>query len=444
MNYKELTEKLVEKALKLGASSAEVYLETSRDLSISVLNGEVETIEEASSAGVGFRVLVDGRMGFSHCNDLSDQSLESTIKQAVEFAKLTTPDENNVLPQKLATVSVDGLYDPKIAGVSMEEKIRMAIELEKMATTDPLVTKSSGSSFGEGEYEVFIANSNGISNSYKSSGCSIGVSVVAEKGEQKNTGGEYCSRRFFADLDPIDKIAESASNKAKELIDPKMVATQKASVIFDSSVAGSLLGGILGAINGERVSQGASFLKNSLNQQFASELLTIVDDGTRPKGLGSSPFDGEGVPTQKRVLVEKGVLKSFVYNTIAAKRAGAESTGNASRGGFTSLPGIGNHNLYVEAGKHSPEDIIKNTKRGILLKGVTGYGINPVNGNFSGGASGLWIENGKIVHPVKGLTIAGSAEDILMAIDMLGNDVDMNKSFAAPTIRIAEMQIGGK
>ena len=443
MNYKELTEKLVEKALKLGASSAEVYLETSRDLSISVLNGEVETIEEASSAGVGFRVLVDGRMGFSHCNDLSDQSLESTIKQAVEFAKLTTPDENNVLPQKLATVSVDGLYDPKIAGVSMEEKIRMAIELEKMATTDPLVTKSSGSSFGEGEYEVFIANSNGISNSYKSSGCSIGVSVVAEKGEQKNTGGEYCSRRFFADLDPIDKIAESASNKAKELIDPKMVATQKASVIFDSSVAGSLLGGILGAINGERVSQGASFLKNSLNQQFASELLTIVDDGTRPKGLGSSPFDGEGVPTQKRVLVEKGVLKSFVYNTIAAKRAGAESTGNASRGGFTSLPGIGNHNLYVEAGKHSPEDIIKNTKRGILLKGVTGYGINPVNGNFSGGASGLWIENGKIVHPVKGLTIAGSAEDILMAIDMMGDDVDMNKSFAAPTIRIAEMQIGG-
>ncbi len=443
MNYKELTEKLVQKSLDLGASSAEVYLETSRDLSISILNGEIETIEEASSAGVGFRVLVDGRMGFSHCNDMSEKFLESTIKQAVKFAKLITPDENNVLPENSAAISVDGLYDPKITDVSMEEKIRMALELEKKATTDPLVTKSSGSSFGEGEYEVFIANSNGVSRTYKSSGCSIGVSVVAEKGEQKNTGGEYCSRRFFADLDPIDKIAESASNKAKELIDPKMVATQKASVIFDSSVAGSLLGGILGAINGERVSQGASFLKNSLDQQFASELLTIVDDGTKAKGLGSAPFDGEGVPTQKRVLVEKGVLKSFIYNTIAAKRAGVKSTGNASRGGFTSLPGIGNHNLYVEAGNHSPEDIIKNTKRGILLKGVTGYGINPVNGNFSGGASGLWIEDGKIVHPVKGLTIAGSAEDILMAIDMMGNDVDMNKSFAAPTIRIAEMQIGG-
>ena len=223
-----------------------------------------------------------------------------------------------------------------------------------------------------------------------------------------------------------------------------MIGTQKASVIFDTSVAGSLLGGVLGAINGERVIQGASFLKNSMNQQFASELLTIIDDGTRPRGLGSSPFDGEGVPTQKRVLVEKGVLKSFIYNTIAAKRAGVKSTGNASRGGFNSLPGIGNHNLYLEAGKHTPEEIIKNTKKGILLTGVTGYGINPVNGNFSGGASGLWIENGEIVHPVKGLTIAGSAGDILMAIDMMGNDLDMNKSFAAPTLRIAEMQIGGK
>jgi PmbA protein len=444
MNYKELTEQLVEKGLKLGASSTEVYLESNRDLSISILNGEIETIEEASSAGVGFRVLVDGRMGFSHCNDLTDQSLEDTMKRAIEFAKLTTADEYNVFPDNHGETKVDGLYDGSISSVTMEEKIRMALDLEKLAMLDPLVAKSSGSSFGEGEYEVFIANSNGISSNYKSSGCSIGVSVVAEKGDQKNTGGEYCVRRFFSDLDPISKIAESASKKAKELIDPVMVPTQRASVIFDPSVAGSLFGGILGAINGERVIQGASFLKNSLNQQFASELITIVDDGTRARGLGSAPFDGEGVPTQKRVLVEQGVLKGFIYNTIAAKRAGVKSTGNASRSGFSSLPGIGIHNLYVEAGKYAQEEIIRNTEKGILLKGVTGYGINPVNGNFSGGASGLWIENGKIVHPVKGLTIAGSADEILMAIDMLGDDLDLNKSFAAPSIRISEMQIGGK
>jgi PmbA protein len=444
MNYKELTQKLVQKCLDYGAGSAEVYLESGRDLSISILNGEIETIEEASTAGAGIRVIVDGRMGFSHCNNLSDESLEDTISRAIEFARLTTPDEHNVLPVNQGYTKVEDLFDPGIASVSMEEKIRMAIETEKIALSDPQITKSSGSSYGEGEYDIYIANSNGISGNYKSTACSTGLSVVAEKGEQKNTGWEYCSRRFFSELEPAEKIAGEASRRAKELIDPVMVKTQRASVIFDPSTASSLLGGIIGAINGERVLQGASFLANSMDQQFASDLLSLVDDGTRPKGLGSAPFDGEGVPTQKRVLVEKGVLKGFIYNTIAASRAGVKSTGNASRGGFTSLPGIGTHNIYVIPGKSSPEEIIRNTGRGILLKEVTGYGINPVNGNFSGGASGLWIENGKVLHPVKGLTIAGTAREMLMGIDMLGNDTDMSRSFAAPTIRISELQIGGK
>ncbi len=180
-----------------------------------------------------------------------------------------------------------------------------------------------------------------------------------------------------------------------------------------------------------------------MDEQFASELLTIVDDGLRPKGLGSKPFDGEGVPTSTRTLVDKGILRGFLYNTYAANRAGVASTGNASRGGFTSLPGISTHNLYVEAGPHKAEDIIANTSRGLLLKGVTGYGINPVNGNYSGGASGFWVENGRIVHPVQGLTIAGSANDILHNIDMMADDIDMNRSFTAPTFRIREMQIGG-
>lgn len=444
MNYTELTEKLVQKCLKAGAGSAEVYLESGRDLSISILNGEIETIEEASSAGIGFRVIVDGRMGFSHCNDLTEKSLDDTIARAVEFARLTTPDKYNALPGKQQIKMVEGLNDPGLTDVSMEEKIKRAIDVEKAAMADPAITKSSGSSYGEGEYEIFIANSNGVSGSYKSTGCSLGVSVVAEKGDQKNTGGSYCSRRYFSDLEPIEETAGKASKKARELLDPIMVKTQRASVIFDPSTAVSLLGGILGALNGERVLQGASFLANSLEQQFASELLSVIDDGTRPKGLGSAPFDGEGVPTQKRVLIDHGVLKGFMHNTISAKRAGTDSTGNASRRGFTSLPGIGTHNLTVLPGDSDPDEIISETSRGILLKNVTGYGINPVNGNFSGGASGLWIENGRIVHPVKGITIAGTAREMLMGIDMLGNDVDSQKSFAAPTIRIYEMQIGGK
>jgi PmbA protein len=444
MNFLQLAEKLVKRSQSLGADSSEVYLETNRKLSIQVLNSEIDTIEEASTQGAGFRVFVDGKMGFSHSNDLNERSLDDTISRAIAFAKLSTPDENNVLTDNKAVASVEDLYDQGIQSVSMEQKINLAVELERLAMDKPGITKSSGSGYGEAEGEVFIANSNGILKSYKASGCSLAVSVVAEKGEQKNTGSEYCSRVFFKDLLPAGKIAEIAALRAAELIDPVMIKTQRASVIFDPDVASSLLGGVISAVDGESVLQGASFLKDYLGKQFASGLLTIIDDGTLKKSLGSAPFDGEGVPTSRNVLVSGGVLKSFIYNTKAAKRAGVASTGNASRGGFSSLPGIGTHNVYLEPGKSTRQEIIKATTRGLLLKDVTGYGIDPVSGNFSGGASGLWIENGEIAYPVKGVTIAGNAFDILGAIDMMGNDIDLSRTFAAPTFRIAEMLIGGK
>jgi PmbA protein len=444
MDYIKLTRDLVEKAQKFGSDATEVYLRTSRNLSIQVRDFEVETIEEAASVGIGFRVMAGGRLGFSHCNDLSVNALEDAIKRAITFAKVTTPDEFNVLPESTSLAQIEGLYDPAIISIPMDKKIQMAIDLERSAMSVPGISLSSGASYREGDGEVFIANSNGLSGSYKTSSCSIGVGVVAEKGDQKNTGRESCTRRFFSDLLPIEEIAAEAARKALELIDPVMISTQRASVIFDSNAAFSLLGGIISAITGDRVQQGASFLMNSLDQSFASALLTITDNGLLPKGLGSAPFDGEGVATQKRVLVDKGVLKGFLHNSYTAKRAGVVSTGNASRRGFTSLPGIGTHNLYVEAGQYSPEEIIGATRRGLLVKEVTGYGINPVNGNFSGGASGLWIENGEVRHPVKGVTIAGSASEVLGAIDMMANNLDLNRSMASPTFRVAEMQIGGK
>ncbi len=444
MDYKGLAEELVKKCMNKGADQAEVYIESGRNLRIRVRNGDIETVQEAATHGVGFRVFVKGKLAFSSCNDFTNQALENAVVSAVRFASNTTPDENNVLPDEKGLTQIEGLYDPQISQVAMEKKIELAKKVEKLAMKDSRITKSSGASYSEGEGEVFLANSNGLLKSYKESGCGFGVSVVAEKGDQKSTGGESCSRHFFSDLKPPEEIAAKAAKDAYEMLDPQMVNTQKASVIFDPDVARAILGGILAAVNGERVSQGTSFLRDKLDQKIASELLTIIDDGTRPKGMRSKPFDGEGVPTQKRTIVDKGVLKGFLYNTIAAKRAGVKSTGNASRRGFTSLPGIGAHNFFMAGGKSSPEEIIKATKVGLLLKGVTGYGINPVNGNFSGGASGFWVQNGKIAFPVKGLTVAGNAFDMLNAIDMVGNDLDLNRSFTAPTFRIKLIQIGGK
>ncbi len=443
MDYKKLTEQLVKKCIKKGADAAEVYCESSRNLSVRIRNTEMETVQQAESHGVGVRVMVKGRMAFSSCNDLRDAALEETVSSAVQFAASTTPDENNVLPEDEGITEVDGLYDPQTSQVPLETKIALAKETEELAMKDSRITKSGGARYSEGEGQVFISNSNGLSKNYKASSCSFGVSVIAEKGDQKSPGGWSCSRRYYSDLEKPEDIAEKAVQLAVEMLDPRMVKTQRADVIFDSDVARSILGGILSAINGERVLQGASFLREKLNTAISSELITIIDDGTAAKGLGSKWFDGEGVPTQKRIIVDRGILKSFMYNTIAAKRAGVKSTGNASRRGFRSIPGIGAHNFYMEKGDSIPEDIIQATKNGLLLKGVTGYGINPVNGNFSGGATGFWIENGKIAFPVKGLTIAGKADEMLKAIDMVGTDLDLNRSFTAPTFRIPNLQIGG-
>jgi len=443
MQHENLPQELVDGCERRGADAAEVLLETSRRLSIEVRNGEVETVQESSSHGVGFRVFKDGKMGFAHSNDLSDDSLNDAIASAVTYSRYMTADEHNVLPGDPGTTDVEGLYDPQIASMSMDSKIAMIIETEDLAMRDRRITKSDGARYNEGDGTVSLANSNGIVKNYRSSYCGFGVTVVAERGEEKSSGGEGCTRRFFSDLLPPEEVAGEAARSAYEMLGPRMVSTQRAPVIFHRDVAYALLGGILGAINGERVLQGASFLADKVGERIGSDAITIVDDGTRAKGLGSSPFDGEGVPTQRRTIVDQGVLQGFMYNTMVASRAGVESTGNASRGGFSSLPGIGPHNFYMEAGDADPQSIVRATRNGLYLKGVTGYGINPVSGNFSGGAQGFWIRNGRIAFPVRGLTIASTADEMLNGMDMLGNDLDMNRSMAAPTLRIAEMQIGG-
>lgn len=444
MDTRALAEASVKKCLKKGADAAEIYLETSRNLSLEVRKGEIETVQEAAGVGAGIRVFVKGKMAFASSNDLGEKALDDAIGRAITFARITTPDPNNVLPDDKGLTEVAGLYDPEIARIPMDRKIELAKTAEKLAMKDPRITKSDGASYQEAEGEITIANSNGLMKSYKSGGCGFGVSVVAEKGEQRSSGSESCSRRFFKDLKPAEEIAAKAARDATEALDPRPVKTQQAAVIFSPDVAYALLGGILGAINGERVLQGASFLGQKMGQRIGSDLITLIDDGTREKGMASEPFDGEGVPTQKRLVVEKGVLKGFLYNTIAAKRAGVRTTGNASRGGFTSLPGIGPHSFFMAAGAAKPEDIVKATKAGLLVKEVTGYGINPVNGNFSGGASGFWIENGRVAFPVNGLTIAGTAEAMLNGIDMVADDLDLDRTMTAPTLRIKLLQIGGE
>ena len=297
----------------------------------------------------------------------------------------------------------------------------------------------------EAKSEVFIANSLGLLKSYRASGCSFGVSVVAEKGDQKSSGGEYCSRRFFADLKTPEEVAAKAARKAYETLDPKMVKTQKAAVIFDPDVAGALLGGILAAINGERVLQEASFLGRMLNQKIASDLLTVIDDGTPSERTGFGPVrrrrrhDPE--PPHHRGRRPQGLPLQHDHRQ---ESRGQKHRQRLARRLHRRFRASARTTSTLSPGAAKPEDIIKATKTGLLLKEVTGYGINPVNGQFSGGASGFWIENGKIAFPVIGLTIAGSAEEMFNGIDMVADDLDLNRGTAAPTFRIKLMQIGGE
>lgn len=444
MADQEFAKKLVKKCLDKGADQAEVYCQSGSNLSLRVRNGQIETVQESATRGVGLRVFVKGSLGFSSSNDFSEKALEEAVSSAVRFARHTTPDPNNVLPDVQTATPVEGLYDPALADIKVDDGIRLAREVEEKALAHAGVSKSAGASFGRGTGVVILANSLGLAESYRQTVCGYGVSVVAEKEEQKSTGGESCQRRFFADLKKPEEVAAKAARDAVELLDARMVKTQRAAVIFHPDVGRALLGGVLAAVNGERVLQGASFLARSLGKKIGSELMTVVDDGTRPKGLASRPFDGEGVPTRRQAVVEKGVLLTFLHNCRTAKRAGASSTGNASRGGFAALPEIGAHNFFLAAGTTPPAEIIRSTTRGLLLKEITGYGINPVTGHFSGGASGLWIEEGRVVFPVKGLTVAGTAEEIFNGLDLLGDDLDLNQAFAAPTFRIASLQIGGE
>jgi PmbA protein len=444
MDYRALAEQVIKDCLNRGAEQAEVYLEDNRQLNLEVRNGQVESIQEAQSYGLGIRVVAGKRLGFAFVNDLKTESLKKTVDRALQLARAVSPDENNQLPVEAGETEVKGLYDPQLQTVPLERKLSLIKEVEGLALKKPGITRSAGASYGESESLILIASSSGWVKSYKSTGCGYGLGVIAEKGEQKSSGYESCSRRYFSDLKPAEEVASNAARKAVEMLDPRPIKTQRAAVILDPEVAYAILGGIIQAINGERVLQGASFLGKKMGQKIGSELMTVIDDGTREKGLASAPFDGEGVPTQTRTIIDRGVLRGFLYNAYAARRAGVKSTGNASRGSFSDLPGIGPHNFYLAVGNISPEEIIKSTSRGVLVKEVTGYGINPVNGNFSGGAAGFFIENGKIAFPVKGITIAGSADEIFNGLDLVGNDLDLNRTITAPTIRIKSLQIGGE
>jgi PmbA protein len=443
MRYEQVVKEVLGRFRKAGAD-AEVFLETRDELSIDVREGKLETLKQSASKGMGVRVLHKGRMSFVDSTDFSKGSIDSLVDKALSLAKVALEDEHNVFPTPQGERHEPAVYDPEVKKIPREEKMKMALDIEKKALAfDPLIERSEGCSYFDVEGEVIVANTLGVFEGHRGTYCQIRAGVVAEKGESRQPGEYETASRYFRDLMKVDEIARNLGYRAVSMVGGEKVKSQASPVVFDRVAGERLLNGLADALNGDDVALGRSFLVGRVGQKIAAESVTVIDDGIMDRGVASRPVDAEGVPTRKRTMVERGILKGYFYNARGASRAKSESTGNAFRWGYGATPGTGHHNFYMVRGTLTPEEIVKNTKSGLLVLQTIGFGVNSHSGGFSVGVSGVWIKDGKLAGPVVEVTVASDMLTMLQGVDAIGDDLIMDRGTACPTFRIREMTIGG-
>lgn len=445
MDYLALAQKLVARAKKKGARQAEAFIEVGRDASCRVRDGEIEDLTQATSKGVGVRVIKKDRLGFAYTSDFEGQSLEHFVDRALALAEAAAPNPLNGLPSRkeVGATDVGELFDPQVAALPSDWKIKAALEAEKAGkAVDPRVRTFESVGAGENISEVYLASSEGVRAGFQGTYVYLYAVPVASDGDQLQTAYWVDYKRFLDALDAPEAIGREAARRAVRMLGAKKVKSQQVPVVFDPLVAASFVSSIAAAANGDAVYKKSSFLAPLLHQRVGGEDLTIVDDGLLPKGLGTSPFDGEGVPTRRTAIIEKGILRSFLYDAFTARKAKTHSTGNASRG-YRSLPAIGTNNLYLEPGTKKPEDILREVKSGFYVTAMLGHGANIVTGEYSRGANGLWIENGELAYPVQEVTVAGHLLKMMKGIDAIGSDLQFRGSTGAPTVRFSELTVSG-
>ena len=441
----------VQLAIEGGATGAECTISEGEEFSVGVRMREIENLKEAGSRGAGIRVLIGEkgaqRGGSSYTSDLSPEGIRTMVKQALELAKITSVDPFAGLPEPGELGKVEGdlrLYDATIEHMDAEWKIDQALRAEKAALDfDPRIQLSEGASFDSHLGRRVFANSLGFVGSYRTSSCSLSVVPVAKVGDAMERDYWHTSARSASGLESPESVGRIAAQRALRRLNGRKVPTQKVPVIFEPRTARQLLGDIFDAVNGSSIYRQASFLAGKLGEKIASEALTVVDDATIPGLFGTTPFDDEGVASRRTMVIERGVLRSYLLNTYSARKLNLKTTGNASRG-ITGNAGIGPGNFFIEAGALAPEQIIASVPNGLYVTELIGGGGNTVTGDYSSGAAGLWIENGKLAYPVSEITIAGNMKQMLQEIDQVGSDLEFRSSVAAPTLLIREMTISGQ
>ena len=447
MEYKEILAEVITKSLKAGADQAEAYLEQNKELTIRVRKGEIEILKEAQARGLGIRLFVKKKLGFTYTSDFNLNALDELVKKTVFLAKNSSADDLNGLPEKSesspATTDLR-IYDSQLKNFPTQMKIDLAKRAEDAAfAADKRINNSDGAEYRDEEARIYLANSAGADLNFQRTYVSLSCSPVAEKDGEKRSNYFWDAKSLLEELEPPEKIGRTATERTVRMLSSKKIDTQKVPIIFDPFTATGFLAGLSYGVNGDLASKNSTFLAGKLNQKIGSEFLNVWDDGSLPKGLGSRPFDGEGILTQRKKVFDSGVLRTFLHNSYSARKMKTVSTGNASRG-YDSIPRISALNFYLENGQTDPAEIIRSVKKGFYVTDLAGFGMNIVSGDYSQMAEGLWIEDGLLTFPVSQVTIAGTILEMLNGIEMVGNDLTFRGSISSPTLKFSEMVVSGK
>jgi PmbA protein len=443
---KSIAEHAVHHAKALGATAADAFIREDETFAVNVRKGEVETLKEAVSRTLRLRIFVGKKTATSQTSDLSAPVVDTLVAETLGLARLTSEDENSGLPDSslyAKTFPNLDLADSSWNALTTEQRIDLARRAEAAAfAADSSITNSSGGSF-ESEYSrTVVANTSGFVGAYETTMGYIVSLPIAERDGAMQQDYWLSIARHREKLETPEVVGQQAARRAARRVGARKIKTCDVPVIFDPMTARTLIKHLFDAVSGDAIYRRRSFLVDQLSANVASEFVTVIDDSLIPRGLGSRPFDDEGVQGQKTRVIEQGVLRNYVHSAYTAKRLNATATGNGTRTGSGSI-GVGTTNFFVQPGQASSGDIIGSVQSGLYVVELIGSGVNLVNGDYSRGAVGLWIENGKLTYPVHEITIAGNLRQMLQDITMIGDDLMLVGTVASPTLKIRSMTVSG-
>jgi len=445
-----LGEQVVERAQGLGATVAEAAIREGSHLSTKVRLGEPELVEEAGSRALGLRVMIGQQVAVSYSSDLSEAGLTRLVEDAIELARLSQPDEfagppdPSELSKRGEHAQLD-LFDPEMGALGAAEAIERAKTGEQAAfDLDERIINSEGATFGRAAGVSALVTSGGFRGGNAGTYASLVVRpIVDDEDGKKRSGFHWTARRHLAELDPPGEVGQEAARRTLAKLGAQKIDTQEVPVVFDPDAGRSILALLGSCVMGSAIWRRTSYLLEREGTPVASELVTVVDDPLIPKAPGSRPFDGEGLASRRNVVVDRGVLQTYLLDSYSARKLSRESTASASRGSSGGV-GASSSNLILSPGEMTAEELLTSTPKALYVTEMMGFGFNAVTGDFSRGASGFWIENGERRFPVSEVTISLNLDDLLKRIDAVADDLDLRTATATPTFRVSAMTVAGR